>query len=335
MESVLTKISSSVFPTQSCTPNPPKLSNTLPSTSKSSPSGQTSFYISRRNSLINTPKSPPSPPSSPLRPKSPYTSPRNSLTSIYQPSIEDIAEDKLLDLDLPAQEATSQKSPQTLELLKPFRLQHLRQKSDEGVHSDGDITCNNGGKPLHPSLKKPLQAMNPRRNSSTGNLRDTKTFSFEKQKSSLSKRSVSVPDIHHCQKPVISYSITYDKTSRTLKFTEIKVNDLPVTLNSKDYVYIQCDAIPLDMRIATGTLAMLSDLHFQDDLLFMEMDECEFSKVTILLTVHNVNEEGKKGCVLAEVAFPLAKIHFRDNLPVAMQHNLQTSKRLKRVRINF
>ena len=88
----------------------------------------------------------------------------------------------------------------------------------------------------------------------------------------------------------------------------------------------------MDMRRKTEKQLLLNDIDFQDDLVFTEMDESEFSKVTILLTVHNVNEENKKGTVMAEVAFPLSKIHFRDQFPVPMKQNLQTGKRLKRVK---
>ena len=269
-----------------------------------------------------------------------YSSPRNSLSSLYQPSIEDIDEDKLLEVAQgEAQEATptiirDEKPFHTSAVMKPFRAQHLRPDSDEGVHSDGEIT---GGvtKPLHPSLRKPFQTMKPRRNCSTGNLKDPRTISFDKQKTFLGKRSISVPEINRTMKverPVISYTVAHDKNKRTLTLSNLKVSDLPMTLTSRNYVYVQCDTIPMDMKRKTEKQLLLNDIDFQDDLVFTEMDESEFSKVTILMTVHNVNEEKKKGTVMAEVAFPLSRIHFRDQLPVPMKQNLQTGKRLKRVK---
>ena len=105
-----------------------------------------------------------------------------------------------------------------------------------------------------------------------------------------------------------------------------------MTLINKEYVYTQFEVIPMDARSATGILLFSNNLQFKDELTFAEMDESEFSKITILLTVHNVNEAGKKVSVVAEVAYPLAKIHFRDNMPGSMKHNLQTGKRLKRVK---
>ena len=190
-------------------------------------------------------------------------------------------------------------------------------------------------KPLHSSVRKPFQTMKPRRNCSTGNLKDLRTISFDKQKTFLGKRSVSVPEINQTmkvEKPAISYTVAHDKNKRTLTLSNLKVSNLPMTLTSRNYVYVQCDTIPMDMRRKTETQLLLNDIDFQDDLVFTEMDESEFSKVTILLTVHNVKEENKKGTVMAEVAFPLSKIHFRDQFPVPMKQNLQTGKRLKRVK---
>ena len=268
-----------------------------------------------------------------------YKSPRNSLSSLYQPSIEDIDENKLLEV---AQGEREEATPTTREekplhtsaVMKPLRAQHLRPDSDEGVHSDGEITVG-VMKPLHPSLRKPFQTMKPRRNCSTGNLKDPRTISFDKQKTFLGKRSVSVPEINKTmkvEKPAISYTVAHDKNKRTLTLSNLKVSDLPMTLTSRNYVYVQCDTIPMDMKRKTETQLLLNDIDFQDDLVFTEMDESEFSKVTILLTVHNVNEENRKGTVMAEVAFPLSRIHFRDQLPVPMKQNLQTGKRLKRVK---
>ena len=275
---------------------------------------------------------------SPTTPKSMYPSPRNSLSSLYQPSIEDIDEDKLLEVtQSEVEEATQEEKPLHASVtMKPLRAQYLRHKSDEGVHSDGEIT-GAGMKPLHSSLRKPFQTMKPRRNCSTGNLKDPRTITFDKQKTFLGKRSISVPEINQTVKveslePTISYTVAHNKTKRTLTLSDLKVSDLPMTLTSRYYVYVQCDTIPMDLRSKTETQLLSNDLHFQDDLVFTEMDECEFSKVTILLTVHNVNEENKKGTVMAEVAFPLSKIHFRNQLPVSMKQNLQTGKRLKRVK---
>ena len=120
--------------------------------------------------------------------------------------------------------------------------------------------------------------------------------------------------------------------SNEIPLNTVKDSFNPMTLTSRNYVYVQCDTIPMDMRRKTETQLLLNDLDFQDDLVFTEMDESEFSKVTILLTVHNVNEENKKGTVMAEVGFPLSRIHFRDQFPVPMKQNLQTGKRLKRVK---
>ena len=250
------------------------------------------------------------------------------MSSLYQPSIEDIEEDKLLELaQIEAEEATQEEKP-LQPGMKHSRVQSLRRGSDEGAHSDGEI---NNGKPPSRSVRKPLYSLKPRRNFSTGNLMESANMSFDKR--FLSHRSRSVPDInqsaHRTEKPVISYTIAYDKTKRTLVFSNLKVSDLPVTLTSKNLVYIQCDTIPMDIQRSTETQDISDELHFEDDLVFTEMDESEFSKITILLTVHNVSEAGKKGSVMAEVAFPLSKIHFRDTLPVPMKQNLQTGKRFE------
>ena len=280
--------------------------------------------------------------SPPSTPKSLHTSPRNSLSSLYQPSIEDIYEDKLLEI---TQSETEEATPTNREekplnasaVMKPLKAQHLRPESEEGAHSDGEIT-GGGTKPLRPSMRKPFHTMKPRRNYSTGNLKDPRTISFDKQKTFLGRRSISVPEINQtvtAEKPAISYTVCHDKVKRTLALANLKVSDLPMTLTSRNCVFVQCDTIPMDMRRKTETQLLSDDLDFQDDLVFTEMNESEFSKVTILLTVHNVNEENKKGTVMAEVAFPLSKIHFRDQLPVPMKQNLQTGKRLKRVKVYF
>ena len=114
---------------------------------------------------------------------------RSCNTTIYQPTIEDIFEDKLIDLaKIQVGEATHAQKP----LQSPKKQFQSSTQSEEGIHTDEETT---GDKPLHSCFRKPLQTVKPRRNSSTGNLRDTGTISFDKQKYFLGKRSVSTPDI--------------------------------------------------------------------------------------------------------------------------------------------
>ena len=89
--------------------------------------------------------------------------------------------------------------------------------------------------------------------------------------------------------------------------------------------------MPLDIRRLTETLPWSDDLFFQDDLVIPDLSQSVFPKVTVLLTVMNVNEDGNKGQMIAEVGQALSKLDFRDNQPLRVQHVLQTGKRIKRV----
>ncbi len=210
--------------------------------------------------------------------------------------------------------------------LKPLPFFMSARFSEDDVHSDGEIM----EKAKYKSQSKQLQTKKPRRNSTVSNLKEM-NLSAEKRRSFSARRSLSVPELDLDKKPFVFYSVTHDKNKRQLKISSLKVVDLSLSLLSREYVHVQCDLIPLQMQKATGTLPWSPDLHFDDDLVFEETEQSEFSKITILLTVYNGNEDRTKGHPIAEVGYHLSNIHFRGDQPVGMRHMLQAGKKVKRV----